>query len=84
MRKRLVEKGFETALELEKQANRKIKFDGETEAKLVAIACSEPSEGYSRWSVRLLPDRMVKLEIVDEISPMTIQRMMKKTNLNRG
>jgi transposase len=84
LRKRLVEKGFETALEREKQTNRRIKFDGETEAKLIAIACSEPPEGYSRWSIRLLADRLVELEIVDEISPMTVQRIMKKTNLNRG
>jgi len=84
LRKRLVEKGFEAALEREKQTNRRIKFDGEIEANLTAIACSQPPEGYSRWSVRLLADRLVELEIVDEISHMTVQRIMKKTNLNRG
>ena len=84
LRKRLVEKGFETALEREKQANRKIKFDGETEARLVALACSEPPEGYSKWSIRLLANRMVQLDIVDEISPMSIRRMMKKTNSSLG
>ncbi|MDF2523500.1 MAG: transposase [Clostridiales bacterium] len=84
LRKRLVEKGFETALEREKQTNRRIKFDGEVEAKLIAIACSQAPEGYSKWSVRLLADRLVEMEIVDEISHMTVQRVMKKTNLNRG
>lgn len=84
LRKRLVEKGFEAALEREKQTNRRIKIDGEIEAKLIALACSHPPEGYSKWSVRLLADRLVELEIVDEISHMTVQRVMKKTNLNRG
>ena len=84
LRKRLVEKGFEAALEREKQANRKIKFDGDTEAKLVALACSEAPEGYSKWSVRLLANRMIECEIVDEISPMTVQRMLKKINLSLG
>jgi transposase len=84
LRKRLVEKGFDASLEREKQAHRRTKLDGEAEAKLSAIACSQPPEGYSRWSVRLLVDRLVELEIVDEISHMTVQRAMKKTNLNRG
>jgi len=84
LRKRLVEKGLDSALEREKQTNRRTKLDGETEAKLIAIACSQPPEGYSRWSVRLLANRLVELEIVDEISHMTVQRAMKKTNLNRG
>lgn len=84
LRKRLVEKGFETALEREKQTHRRIKFDGEVEAKLIAMACSQPPEGTSKWSVRLLADRLVELEIVDEISHMTVQRVMKKTNSNHG
>lgn len=78
LRKRLVEKCFETALEREKQTNRRIKFDGEVEAKLIAMACSQPLEGYSKWSVRLLADRLVELDIVEEISHMTVQRVMKK------
>ncbi|UQZ82691.1 hypothetical protein SK3146_01850 [Paenibacillus konkukensis] len=78
LRKRLVEKGFEAALEREKQTNYRTKLDGEAEAKLIAIACSQPPEGYSRWSVRLLADRLVELEIVDAVSHMTVQRVMKK------
>jgi DNA-binding Lrp family transcriptional regulator len=84
LRKRLVEKGFEAALEREKQTNRRTKLDGEAEAKLIAIACSQPPEGYSKWSVRLLADRLVELEIVDAVSHMTVQRVMKKTNSNHG
>lgn len=74
-RKRLVEKGLEAALEREKRTNYTHKLDGEAEAKLVAIACSEPPKGASKWSVRLLADRMVELEIVDKLSHMTVQRV---------
>ncbi|MCS7459210.1 IS630 family transposase [Paenibacillus doosanensis] len=81
LRKRLVEKGFDAALEREKQTNRRTKLDGVTEAKLIAIACSQPPEGYSKWSVRLLANRLVELEIVDAISNMTVQRVMKKNKL---
>jgi len=84
LRKRLVEKGFEAALEREKQTTYRTKLDGEAEAKLITIACSQPPEGYSRWSVRLLADRLVELEIVDAVSHMTVQRVMKKTNSNHG
>lgn len=78
VRKRLVEKGFEAALEREKQLNFRNKLDSEAEAKLIAIACSQPPEGYSKWSVRLLADRLVELEIVDAVSHMTVQPVMKK------
>jgi len=84
LRKRLVEKGLEAALDREKRTNYTTKLDGEAEAKLIAIACSQPPEGYSKWSIRLLADRLVELNIVDEISHMTVQRVLKKTNLNRG
>lgn len=84
LRKRLVEKGLEAALDREKRPRPPRKMDGEAEACLLALACSEPPSGYSRWSVRLLADRMVELEIVDSLSHMTVQRVMKKTNLNRG
>ena len=83
-RKRLVEKGLEAALDREKRTNYTSKIDGEAEAKLIAMACSPPPEGSSKWSVRLLADRMVELNIVDGLSHMTVQRALKKTNLNRG
>ena len=60
------------------------KIDGETEARLVSIACSEPPTGFSKWSLRLLADRMVELEYVDEISYETVRKVLKKTNLSLG
>jgi len=60
------------------------KVDGETEARLVSIACSEPPQGFCRWSLRLLADRMVELNYVDEISHETVRKVLKKTNLSLG
>ena len=60
------------------------KIDGETEARLISIACSEPPEGFGRWSLRLLADRMVELNYVDDISHETVRKVLKKTNLNLG
>ena len=56
------------------------KFDGEKEARLTAIACSKAPEGYARWSLRLLADRVVTLEIVDSVSHETIRQVLKKTS----
>jgi transposase len=56
------------------------KLDGEQEARLVALACSRPPEGQARWSLRLLADKLVELEIVEEISHQTVRRSLKKTN----
>ena len=61
---------------------RKPKLDGEAEAKIIALACSEPPEGCSRWTVRLLSERAVQLQIVDELSHMTVQRLLKKQNIS--
>ena len=58
------------------------KLDGETEAKIIALACSEPPKGYSRWTVRLLSERIVKLHFVEDISHMTVQRLLKKRNIS--
>ena len=58
------------------------KLDGETEAKIIALACSEPPKGHSRWTVRLLSEKAVQLQFVDEISHMTIQRLLKKQNIS--
>jgi hypothetical protein len=54
-------------------------FDGETEAKLIALACSKPPEGFARWSLRLLEEKVVELNIVDHASDSTIGRVLKKT-----
>lgn len=60
------------------------KTDGDFEARLIALSCSEPPEGYSRWSLRLLADKMVELEYVDTISHEAVRQVLKKTNSNRG
>jgi transposase len=81
VRKQYFEEGMEAALD-RRPPNREYhrKLDGEQEARLVALACSEPPEGQARWSLRLLADRMVELEVVEEISYQTVRRTLKKTN----
>lgn len=63
---------------------RELKLDGEAEARLVALACSEPPEGRDRWTLRLLASRMVELEIFETLSYETVRRGLKKTHLNLG
>jgi hypothetical protein len=60
------------------------KMTGEVEAHLIAQACSEPPEGYERWTVRLLADRLVELEVVDSISHTAVAKKLKKMNLSLG
>lgn len=60
------------------------KLDGKAEAHLVAIACKTPPKGHKRWTVRLLADRLVELEIVDDISHVSVWHTLKKTNLSLG
>jgi DNA-binding transcriptional ArsR family regulator len=81
VRKQYFEEGMEAALN-RRPPNREYhrKLDGEHEARLVALACSEPPEGQARWSLRLLAERMVELEVVEEISYQTVRRTLKKTN----
>jgi len=71
-------------LERKARAPRELKLDGEREARLVALACSEPPTGRDRWTLRLLADRMVELEIVAGLSHETVRRGLKKTTLNLG
>lgn len=61
---------------------REIKVNGSVEAHLIALCCSPAPEGYARWTVRLLADKMVELQYIDEISPMTVSRTLKKTNFS--
>jgi hypothetical protein len=84
LKKRFVEEGLEAALERKKRELPPIpvRFGGEFEAHLIALACSEPPEGRSRWTIRLLADKVVELEIADRVSPMTICNTLKKTNFN--
>ena len=80
VRKQYFQEGLEAAIN-RRPPNREYhrKLDGKQEARLVALACSEPPEGQARWSLRLLADRMVELEVVDDLSYQTVRRTLKKT-----
>lgn len=82
IRQRFVEEGLEFALNRKKQSqpSRKPLIDGEKEARLIALSCSKPPEGYARWTLRLLSDKMVAMEIVDSISHETVRSALKKTS----
>jgi transposase len=85
VRKQYSEEGLEAALN-RRPPNREYhrKLDGEQEARLVTLACSEPPEGQARWSLRLLADKLVELEIVEEeVSYQTVRRTLKKTSSSR-
>ena len=78
-RQRLVEKGLEKALEREsRQRSRALKLDGEQQAHLITLCCSEPPQGYRRWNLRLLAKTMAALDYVDNISPETVRQVLKK------
>ena len=82
VRQRFVEDGLEAALIRKKQArpSRERKLDGAGEARLIALACSKPPSGRTSWTLRLLADQLVELEIVDAISTETVRQVLKKTN----
>jgi len=81
VRKQLVEEGFEEVLSRKQRATPAVRriFDGEKEAKLIALACSKPPPGRVRWTLRLLENKVVELNIVDRASDSTIGRTLKKT-----
>ena len=81
VRKRYFEEDLEAVLN-RRAPNRHYhrKLDGEQEARLIALACSEPPEEQARWSLRLVADKLVELEVVDEVSYQTLRRTLKKTN----
>ena len=82
VRRRCVEEGLESALNPRKQLRRRRKvLDGEAEARLVAIACGEPPEGRARWTLRLLADRLVELEVVESVGTETVRQTLKKNRL---
>jgi hypothetical protein len=85
VRRQLVEEGLEAALTRKKRATPPIApiFDGEAQARLIALACSEPPAGHARWSIRLLADKVVELEIVERAHFNTVGRALKKTISNR-
>ena len=82
--KRFVTQGLEAALGRKKQENRRRKVTGDVEARICAIACSEPPDGASRWTMQASADELIRLEVVDYITDTTICEVMKKTNLSHG
>ena len=82
LRKRLVEEGLDAALERRKQIRPSVEklFDGEKEAKLIAIACGPKPQGRARWTLELLAERVVALKIVDRCSRQTVMRTLQKTS----
>jgi len=85
VRKEFVEEGLEAALERRKPRRQyRRKLDGDGEAHLIALACQKPPEGRRRWTLKLLADRMVQLEYVDQISYQTVRRTLKKTSSSPG
>jgi len=83
-RKQAVEQGPLSLLEKAPGKPRSTKLDGEGEARLTALACSQAPPGYARWSLRLLADHLVIREIAEEISHETVRRVLKKTTCSRG
>jgi len=86
VKKRFVEEDLEAALG-GRQGRRPSyirKADGDFEARLIALSCSEPPKGHSQWSLRLLADRAVELDYIDSVSYETVRRVLKKTKSNRG
>jgi len=82
LRRRFVLEGLEAALERKKQLrpSRQRVLDGKGEARLIALACSRPPKGRDRWTLKLLAEKLVLLEVVDTISDQTVRRTLKKTN----
>jgi transposase len=86
LRKRLVEEGLESALQRRKQVRPSIErmFDGEKEARLIALACGPKPQGRVRWTMQLLADRVVQLKILEKVSAKTVERTLKKTCSSLG
>ncbi len=85
VRKAYVQHGLEAALQRRSRVRERTRrLDGSQEAHLIALACSEPPVGHERWTLRLLAERMVKLEWAEALSYETVRRTLKKTNSSRG
>ena len=86
VRQRFVELGLDAALDRKQRERppREIKLDGRAEARLIALACSAPPEGRREWTMRLLADKLVELEVVESISDETVRRTLKKTRSSPG
>ena len=86
VRQRFVERGPEEALGRKKQdrPSRERKLDGRAEARLIALACSQPPDGRAAWTLQLLADKLVELRVVDSVCDETVRRVLKKTRSSRG
>ena len=85
LRQRFVEAGFKIALNGKSTEPKREKiFDAEVEAKLIATRCSEVPDGYNKWTLRMLADKMVELDYVETISHETVRQILKKTKLSLG
>lgn len=85
VKKKFIEEGFEACLERRPTTREyEKKTDGDVEAKLVTLCCSDPPKGFAKWSLRLLADKMVELKYVESISHVTVRSVLKKTNLSLG
>jgi len=82
VRSRYLKEGLEAALNEQPRSGAPEKFNGRQKVGITAIACSAPPEGRNRWTLRLLADKAVELEVADNISYKTVERILKKTNLN--
>jgi predicted hydrolase (HD superfamily) len=85
LKKRFIEEGFDAALYRKPVTNaHRRKITGDEEAHVIALYCSQAPEGHERWTLRMLADKMVELDIVDGVSHETIRRTLKKMHVNRG
>jgi hypothetical protein len=85
VRERFVEHGLEDALtRRQRTRSRQRRLDGEGEARLVVLACSKAPDGRKRWTLQLLADKLVELEVVDHIVPETVRQTLKKTKPSLG
>lgn len=85
VKKRFVEEGLDVTLNGKKSSRAyEKKIDGDFEAHLIAVSCGDPPEGFTRWSLRMLAERVVELEYIDSVSHETVRRILKKTNSNLG
>ena len=84
IRTRYCEGGLDSALHEKARSGAPSKIDGRIEAELTLLACSDPPDGRSKWTVRLLADKLVEIDVVDSISHMSVQRLLKKMKLNLG
>jgi len=85
VRAQFAAEGFDATLHKKKAKGRQYrKLDGAQEAQLIALACSQPPEGQARWTMQLLADKLIELEVVRGIDPSTVWRTLQKTNSSRG